>query len=154
MNRATATSFLMLLSLLFWSACQSISNTAAPDAARASTARLGDFMWELAALRGETVAAAEGQPTPHLVFLEAEQRLAGSAGCNRIMGQYSLSEDGGLEFGPLATTMMACPQMDTEAAFLAALSEVRSFTLQQESLLLQDETGRTLARLGARPLEM
>jgi prolyl oligopeptidase len=57
-------------------------------------------------------------------------RVAGSAGCNRYTGGYMLDGEG-LTFGPLASTMMMCPepQMRVEMAFLAALERVASWAL-------------------------
>jgi heat shock protein HslJ len=56
-------------------------------------------------------------------------RASGNAGCNSFSGTYKLSEER-LEFGPLATTRMACEPaiMDQEARFLATLAAVRSYS--------------------------
>jgi heat shock protein HslJ len=98
------------------------------------------------------VSSPQDRETPHLIFLETERRVAGSTGCNRIMGAYTLGDDSGLQFGNLATTMMACPGMETEAAFLAALRSIQSSKIQDGQLILIDGQGNPLARLEAKAL--
>jgi heat shock protein HslJ len=139
--------------LLAFSACESTEPSAmeAGDAS-APPALSGGFQWELIELNGGPVSPPENREVPHLVFLEGEQRVAGSTGCNRIMGAYSMDADGSLQFGNLATTMMACPDMETEAAFLAALRSIRSSTIQDGRLLLIDGQGDPVARFEAKPL--
>ncbi|MBK1691030.1 META domain-containing protein [Ectothiorhodospira mobilis] len=63
----------------------------------------------------------------HITF-DPRGRVTGSTGCNRFFGPYTLTGEG-LTIGPLATTMMACPQalMDQERRVLQALEGVRRF---------------------------
>jgi heat shock protein HslJ len=72
----------------------------------------------------------------------ADQRVAGSAGCNRFSGTYTM-EGESLSFGPLATTRMACPEpiMEQERAFLAALESTTQFTQTGDRLTLRDADG-------------
>ena len=74
-------------------------------------------------------------------------KVQGSAGCNRMMGTYEL--DGNkLKFGPLATTRMACPALQTETAFLKALATTTRYEVSGSSLtLFGDDTA--VARLEA-----
>lgn len=69
----------------------------APVAGAVSASALGGFQWTLVELEGAGIEVPEGRETPHLVFLDSGQRVAGSTGCNRIMGSCSISEDGKLE---------------------------------------------------------
>ena len=52
-----------------------------------------------------------------------------------MMGTYEL-EGTQLNFGPLATTRMACPAMETETAFLKALAATTRYELSGNSLTL------------------
>ena len=70
-----------------------------------------------------------------------KDRAYGSGGCNRYTGQATLGDKNGLQFGPLASTRMACPG-DTdrqEAAYLKALQSVSSYHLNQGDLILLDK---------------
>ncbi len=75
-------------------------------------------------------------------------RVSGSAGCNRLMGAYTL-EGERLRFEPsMASTMMACPEplMGQEQAVHAALSLVASHRLAADRLELLDADGELLLR--------
>lgn len=61
--------------------------------------------------------------------------------CNRGHGSYTAepSEDGtsgGLQFGPIATTMMLCPQPSLDQQVSSALPHVRSYLFQDDQLHL------------------
>ena len=103
-------------------------------------------------INGLAFTKTEEQNQPHLIFLPSEQQVAGSTGCNRIIGRYDLLPDGSLNLGNLATTMMACPDMDIEAAFLEAFRQHERVLFESGSFNLQDTAGRVLARFQATPL--
>ena len=71
-------------------------------------ADLKNTYWRLSFLDSDAVDRAPDQREPHVVFHE-EGRLAGSDGCNRIVGAYE-RDDASIEFSRLATTRMACPE--------------------------------------------
>lgn len=94
-------------------------------------------------LDGDTwqVTSIAGEPVPediavNIAFLD-DDRVAGSAGCNRMMGHYELTGEG-LSFGRLATTMMACPEprMAVEQRFIKTMEKVIRFELSQTGELL------------------
>jgi len=71
-------------------------------------------------------------------------RVAGSGGCNRFFGPYAL--DGrALAIGPLATTRRLCPESagvgEQEAAFLAALGRVATWSIRENRLQLRAADG-------------
>lgn len=81
-----------------------------------------------------------GEQTPSgnaYIKLAAETpRIAGSTGCNRVMGEYS-HQGSRLNFRRLATTRMACgAARDTEQAFLDALSRTQRMRVVGPYLLL------------------
>jgi copper homeostasis protein (lipoprotein) len=97
-----------------------------------------------------TVGPNQGEPWIHLD--SHSKRVTGSGGCNRISGGYQTGRDT-LRFGALATTQMACPNMNTESAFLRALGETRRFRAHGRTLELLDARGRVLVQLEERNLE-
>lgn len=107
---------------------------------------LTNTYWKLTELNGAAVKVLPKQREPHLILQTEGGRVAGSGGCNRIMGSYRL--DGPtLAFGKVASTMMACPDgMDQERAFFQTLEQVRSWHVRSDSLDLIDEAGKTVAR--------
>ena len=129
------------------SACGSTSTPADPGAASPATAtELSGTSWNL-----ESYAGADGEPVAGLASGEmgtltfaADGSYAGSTGCNRIAGTYT--QDGSsltLASGPM--TLRACegPVAAQEAAIVAALPLVASFTAGT-SLVLLDADGNTL----------
>jgi copper homeostasis protein (lipoprotein) len=118
--------------------------------ARFETAPLENSYWKLTRLGAAPVLVGAGQREPFLILRPDGQRLGGFGGCNALAGGYRLDGEK-LELGPVASTMMACPDgMDTEAAFAAALAQVRSWRVQGEHLELFDAAGTLLARLERR----
>lgn len=83
--------------------------------------------WRVKELNG---AKVDGEHAPELVIDLVNGKIHGNAGCNVVNG--NIVEDfgraGGLSFANLFTTMMACPYLDTERAFLVALEQVTSCT--------------------------
>lgn len=99
-----------------------------------------------------TVEALAGEPVPDNVQVTLEfldgGRIAGSSGCNRYTGGYTLTGEG-LEIGRLAGTLMACPepQMETEQRFTAVLAEVVRFERDGDTLaLVTGDDRRIVAR--------
>ncbi len=59
----------------------------------------------------------------------------GDSGCNRFTGGYTIDGDR-IEIGPLASTMMMCPQpqMDAEQSFLFKMQAAKSFIATKKVL--------------------
>lgn len=118
---------------------------AGEEPAAAASPALAGTRWEVTFLQGVDAARAPRAPT--LEFLDAE-RAAGHSGCNQMTGPW-LSEGGGLTFGAMATTRMACPEpvAAIETAFLDALDRTRASARVGDELVLQGAGGVLLARL-------
>jgi copper homeostasis protein (lipoprotein) len=126
-----------------------VAIAAGPCGTPVATAALLDTYWKLVQLRGRPVDAAERQREAHLVLHTAQQRLAGSGGCNRLTGSYTLDGQR-LSFGPTAATRMACAQgMAQEQAFLDVLAASARWRIDGQRLELLDAQGASLARFEA-----
>jgi len=122
---------------------QRVADTRKPDRSLTNT------YWKLTELRGVPVKTAARQHEPHLILQAEGQRLAGSGGCNRLMGSYQLNGQT-LALGKVASTMMACPDgMEEETAFFRILEHVQAWKVQADQLDLLDESGRAIARFVA-----
>jgi heat shock protein HslJ len=105
--------------------------------------------WKLTELGGVPVKVAEKQREPHMILQVEANHLAGSGGCNRMMGSYTLDGES-ISFGQVASTMMACEDgMEQEQAFFKALNGARRWSVQGDDLALLDEGGTALARFVA-----
>jgi heat shock protein HslJ len=117
------------------SAAPDTSAPAAPAPA-APAAALEGTEWRLVDIGGQPSAAgADSTRHPGFTLLAEGRKVQGSAGCNRMTGTYQLDGQK-LKFGPLATTRMACPAMQTETAFLKALEATTRYEVSGSSLTL------------------
>jgi heat shock protein HslJ len=64
--------------------------------------------------------------------------VSGVSACNNYNGPYTVTAQGGLQFGPLATTRKACepPIAAVETAYLAALERVDAYAVDGDQLVL------------------
>lgn len=104
--------------------------------------------WRIQEMLGAPLGpAAGGQRAPHLVFDASHQRLSGSGGCNRLMGNFTLDGQR-LGFKRVVTTMMACPQgMEQERRLIETLSEVQRWHLEEGTLMLMNWQQQVLVKL-------
>lgn len=101
----------------------------------ASSIELEGTSWTLRQIRSKDVVS---EKTATLFF--AGDQVHGNATCNQFRGSYTV--DGtDLSFGPLASTMMACPEMGVETAYLAALGEIAGYRTEGERLILSNADG-------------
>jgi heat shock protein HslJ len=136
---------LMLRSLLF-PACMVPVVACAPAAqvSENSQAALFGVEWQLQRLGTEPVAGADHQAPPFIVFLP-QNRIAGSGGCNRLMGSYTLQGQQ-LTLAGLGGTRMACAGgMDTEQRFMQLLGSVATWQIRDGRLELADASGVVIA---------
>ncbi|MCD6289750.1 MAG: META domain-containing protein [Anaerolineae bacterium] len=72
-------------------------------------------------------------------------RVAGSSGCNRYSGPYTVKTGGSISLGPLGVTRMACLEEAVarlEHKYLSALDKVSTFSLEDDRLRLLYNDGR------------
>jgi putative lipoprotein len=93
--------------------------------------------WILQSINSKAISVAENQTAPFIRFVpRGEANIAsGNAGCNNFNGSYEIGSDE-LSFGNLASTMMACPQMELEGRFHQALAKVSRFAISGDRLML------------------
>ncbi len=124
--------FFSLLVSLFAAACgNSKQATSTNDIGQPLYGR----QWNLVELNGGAIASSRAQ----LTFIPGKiNRVSGNAGCNKLNGTFKLSGTDGMLFLPLGTTKMACPgNPDVETPFLAALQQVSSWSITDNTLLLK-----------------
>lgn len=83
--------------------------------------------WKIVEIDGKAIGKTESQP--FIGFDINESRIYGNAGCNNINGGFEQVKNQPLSLlpGQIVSTMMACPDLSTEDAVLAALNQVKSF---------------------------
>lgn len=124
-----------------------VRSTASGDTTPA--APIEETYWKVVGLRGHQVAVFDNQTEPYVQFRREGHRVAGSGGCNRLAGGYSIAGDT-LRFTPLITTKMACAQgMEQEQKLLNALGAVTRYAIAGDTLRLY-AGGDLMVRLEAR----
>ena len=120
---------------------------ASPAPAPLARPELRGTLWRLQALPGGNTPTLLKPPgkAAELQLAADSERVSGSGGCNRLMGGFQLGGEQ-LRFSRLASTQMACPPevMAYERRVVAALEQVRRWSIDTSNLLLQDGRGRTL----------
>ena len=80
--------------------------------------------WKLTEMDGKADPAfAAGEDTFNFTLDPSRMMVYGVGACNRLFGPYELEEGNGLDIERLASTMMACPNMDLESRFAKLLEE-------------------------------
>lgn len=128
-----------------------VSSEAATTPEETPTPSNGELLntyWKLILVNDTEVTVADNQREPHITF-NAENRVSGSDGCNRLMGSYALEGDK-LTLGEVAGTKMACAEgTEQTQAFNDALAKVTAYSVHNDQLELRDATGLVLARFKA-----
>lgn len=106
---------------------------------------LRNTKWKLVELKGKKVSYSDANNPYTLEFLEGG-RIAAFAGCNRMMGGYKQKPVLQIKFSKIASTLMACEDMETEAVFKIVLEEVDNYSLNNGNLSLNKARMAPLAR--------
>lgn len=130
-----------LLSLFFLNSCCSPCMRSSPKFGE----KLENATWTLIEFRYNPI---ENSPIT-LHFNGAEKMIYGTAACNNFFGGYTLYDDQkrNIKIGNVGATRKACPDMETELNFTAALPSVVQVKIEGETLLMIDSLQNTLALL-------
>lgn len=118
---------LFLLSFLFLSTDARLSPLHA-GTKKTSIAKSVDGCWQIRQAKGQTVPALENPC--FLNFDCLTKKMNGFAACNYIHGKFNFkARKRILEFGPVASTRMSCPDIRTEDEILSCLRQTRQFDI-------------------------
>ncbi len=98
---------------------------------------LSETYWILESVPPGADLALDMDARPIYIRFSADMRIAGFAGCNNFMGDYTL-EDNTLAIQPSATTMMACIPGKEDAPFINLLERADGAILAEGKLTLRD----------------
>lgn len=93
--------------------------------------------WKLIELEGQEVTMSENQEQEISFTLKADGSVRGFAGCNTMMGSYILEDGNRISFTQMATTRMACPDLEiNEADYLEVFNLADNYTVTEDTLNL------------------
>jgi copper homeostasis protein (lipoprotein) len=75
-----------------------------------------------------------------------QQSVTGNAACNSFFGSYELKEGNRIHFSGIASTKMACPDLETETEFLNMLGIADNYNIHEDTLILNKAKMAPLAR--------
>ena len=108
--------------------------------------------WQITSVAGKKITGDEAT-----LFIDiAELKVHGNTGCNFFNGQLFINPDktNAIDFSNLATTRMACPNMEQESAILLALEDAVSAIQGSEGrVMLLSTTGKELMTLKPLPVQ-
>ena len=113
-----------------------------------SDPNLVEKYWRLTEILGEPVTTPEGAGEAHMI-LNKENRVQGKSGCNSFNGSFTLKPFNRITFLRSISTMMMCPNMETEAKLYKALQTADSYMIKDDVLILNRGRMAPLARFEA-----
>ncbi len=108
--------------------------------------QLENKKWILTELMGNEIEAGDDQPGAFLYFDRETARVSGNNSCNAITGTYELLEGNRIAFGRVASTLMACPDMETADQFNEVLERTDNYTIADGILSLNKARMAPMAR--------
>lgn len=91
------------------------------------------------------VSGAPAKASQTMTFLE-DGSVSGEGGCNSFGGMYE-AQGQDLAFMNVFSTQMACPDLEAEGRFFAALTAVSTWDMDGSELLLLNGDGATVLEL-------
>lgn len=105
--------------------------------------------WTIVKINGQPITNPSGAQLPFIGFDTDSGRIYGNSGCNRIIASLDRqATPGSIRLEHMGSTLMACPDMETETKVITALSDVRSYKKDgKNGICLCDSSGHTLVSL-------
>lgn len=103
--------------------------------------------WQLEYIKGFSEEQLKEYPQLPTMEFDAEgQRVSGFAGCNNYFGNYTLTDQGKVNFSELASTKKMCiNSMNLEDAFLQTLDKSEWISVEGRTLNIKDKEEQVLA---------
>ncbi|BAQ66497.1 copper resistance protein NlpE N-terminal domain-containing protein [Geminocystis sp. NIES-3709] len=95
--------------------------------------------WELVEIMGKPVTKTENQRQAIFMMFsntDDNNRVNGFGGCNNFMGGFEMKEGNRINFEQMASTMMACENIEMETTFMETLQQIDNYTMKDNVLSL------------------
>ncbi len=107
--------------------------------------------WKLMEMDGKANPAFTAESDTFNFTLDPTRMMVyGVGACNRLFGPYELEGKDELDIERLASTMMACPNMDLESRFAKLLEEADKYKIDGDVLTLFDDGKKVLVFKGTK----
>lgn len=113
--------------------------------------RIEDRRWLLVEVTGRAYEPADDSREAFILLDSAGSRASGNNSCNNFFGDYAIEAGMRIRFSAnMGATMMACPDMTTETAFMEALRKVDNYAVSGNRLSLNKARMAPLLRFESR----
>ena len=119
--------------------------------AAADPTPLTDTEWQLVSIDSADGPTPVEGPSTFTVTFGADGHAAFLLDCNRGSGSWQATDSGTLSFGPIAVTLMMCPQPSLDTRVAAALSGVGGWRIEDGQLTMTPASGNTALHWAALP---
>jgi heat shock protein HslJ len=105
--------------------------------------------WKLVEARQEGAKISLGSEIRTNLIFGAENRMSGSAGCNRYSTTYKTAGKNQISFEPIISTKMACVNddfMKQENTFFGVMEKVEKYQTKGKYLIFSDESKQNVLR--------
>jgi len=119
---------------------------AEPKTKEVAKVELKNSKWRLVKLYGKTIEKNKDSKREHGITFNTDGRFSAFAGCNSMAGSYELQEEvSRIKFSKVASTMMACEDMETEQELAKVLEMADNYNFDGKTLKLNKARMATLA---------
>ncbi|WP_191963654.1 META domain-containing protein [Neisseria zalophi] len=108
----------------------------------APAAQALDGAWQITEAGGRPISTEDAA----IRFNQADKLYSVTTGCNNLFGGYTDGTNNTLRFEEAASTLMACPDMETEQRLANTLREVRAYRFKGKYLEMTDTRGTIVIR--------
>lgn len=93
--------------------------------------------WQLVEVNGKKIKKQTEDYVTHIKFFHDGEslRIAGFAGCNRILGKFETKKTA-ININTLASTKLMCNEHEAETKFISLLDDVDSYKIDNNTLYL------------------
>ncbi|GAA4132401.1 META domain-containing protein [Sphingobacterium kyonggiense] len=125
---------MLAVATLIFASCGGSKQITADDTA--DIAKITGKKWQLIELAGKPIAGMINGKMPYLQFHASESRYSATGGCNTMNGGYKFDKGLRLRFTGGISTMMACPDMESDRALAEVFKLTDNYTLHDGVLSL------------------
>lgn len=106
---------------------------------------LENTIWNLTELVGKSASRNSMNDSYYTLIFNEDKKVNGKV-CNVLLGNYEKIDNGGLKIDMQVSTMMSCPELETEMLFKEALSLVSGYEIVENKELILKNGRVILAR--------
>ena len=128
---------LIAIALVFFAIACKGSVTLAENTAVNSDDGVTEKYWKLVEINGNPVSSGDLNRDAYIVLKNEDNRLNGNGGCNTLTASYEIDHaTNRIRFSQIATSMMACLNMEIEDALKRVLETADNFSLSADGNFL------------------